>query len=325
MPATASQSVARSEPTVTVVIVPRERFGHALRSLASVLATVDPTVDVVYVDGNSPPAIAAELETVARTRGMRLMRHDRFLSPNEARNLGLAEVRTRYAVCIDNDGEFEPGWLDLLVRCAEETGAWAVAPLYFEGSPGKGIVHMACGTARISEEDGRRTFRSEHTHAHRHVSELEPELRRCETELFEFHCVLLRMEPLRSLLPLDEALLSNHEHEDLALAIREAGGTIWMEPASRMTYVFGALDAYDAQYASLRWSDDWNRRSAERFRVRWRLHPGWGESSVDWCNGHREMLLRTARPRPVARPSWIGRGARAMLGARLYEKLRRSV
>src|SRR5207249_8335576 len=55
---------------------------------------------------------------------------ERHLVPNEARNIGLRRVRTRYVVFIDNDAVPAPGWLERMVECAEETGAWVVGPLY---------------------------------------------------------------------------------------------------------------------------------------------------------------------------------------------------
>jgi len=312
-------------PSVTVLVVPRERFSHARQSLESIYDNTDYPFDLIYVDGNSPPRVASYLRKASREKGFRLLRFDRFLSPNAARNVGLAEVRTDYVVCLDNDDEPEPGWLGHLVRCAEETGAWAVAPIYFEGKRGDGIVHMACGTARITEQDGVRTFKSNHTHAHRHIDEFESELTRTETELFEFHCVLLRMDAVRPLLPLDEGLLSNHEHEDLSLLIREAGGSIYMEPAARVTYAFGPLDSYDVRYAKLRWSDAWTRRSTRRFAEKWHLKEGWGADSIAWCNEHREDLLRAARTPSKALRSLAGRVARTILGTRLYTKLRQSL
>jgi GT2 family glycosyltransferase len=298
-------------PSVTIVVVPRERFGHSERSLASIFANTAYPFDLVYVDGNAPPAVAAFLRDAAARRGFRLIRVDHFLSPNAARNLGAAGVESDFVLFIDNDCEPAPGWLEELVRCATETGAAAVAPLYFEGTPGDDVIHMACGIARIVEADGARDFRSEHMHAKRRARELD--LRRSETELFEFHCVLVRTASLRELGGLDEALLSNHEHEDLALQLRERGGRILFEPASRVTYAFGVLDRHDAKYVRLRWSDDWNRRSVQHFARKWRLREGWGEKSVNWCNDHREMLLGHAASPARRLRAALGRTMRALL------------
>ena len=296
---------------MTIVVVPRERFSHSERSLASIYANTAYPFELVYVDGNAPPGVAAFLREAAARYGFRLIRVDHFLSPNAARNLGAAGVDSDYVVFIDNDCEPAPGWLDELVRCATETGAAAVAPLYFEGTPGEDVIHMACGTAHFVEKDGVREFASEHTHSKRRARELD--LKREDTELFEFHCVMVETARLRELGGLDEALLSNHEHEDLALQLRERGHRIVFEPASRVTYAFGALDRHDAKYVRLRWSDDWNRRSSQHFARKWRLREGWGDKSVNWCNEHREMLLGHVASPAHRLKATLGRAMRTLL------------
>jgi GT2 family glycosyltransferase len=76
-----------------------------------------------------PRRLRRFLEARPRERGFRPIRTERYLAPNEARRLGLEEVRTPYVVFIDNDVLVSPGWLGALVRCAEETGAWLVGPV----------------------------------------------------------------------------------------------------------------------------------------------------------------------------------------------------
>ncbi len=119
-----------TEPDVTVVVVPRERFSLARRALECLLSETTCPFKLVYVDGASPLAVRGYLEAQARSRGFRLLRSEHHLSPTEARNLGLREVAgTRYVVFIDNDVLVRAGWLEALVGCAEETGAWLVGPM----------------------------------------------------------------------------------------------------------------------------------------------------------------------------------------------------
>ena len=115
-------SPAGSPPRLTVVIVPRERFSCTQESLESLLENTSIPYNLVYVDGNSPPPICRYLRTQAQTHGFRLLRFDRFLSPNQARNIGLSQVKTPYVVFLDNDVIVSPGWLSSLVDCAEATG-----------------------------------------------------------------------------------------------------------------------------------------------------------------------------------------------------------
>ena len=284
---------------VTVVVVPRERFSSARRCLEALYRRTDRPFDLIYVDGGSPEPMRRYLQQSSEARGFRLIRRDGFLSPNQARNLGLQHVdpSSKYVVFIDNDAEAEPGWLDELVACAEKTGAWAVSPVYFEGLPRDRVVHMAGGHLELTEAHGQRAIHESHLHHQKRFEEVRPSLQTGPTGFFEFHCVLLPLSVLRRLGPFDEQLLSSEEHLDFSLLIREAGGSIYLAPDAQVTYVHGLLDKYDLEFASLRWSDDWNRRSLDHFVEKWRLDGAstWREMSVNWGRNHREHLIRMRR------------------------------
>jgi GT2 family glycosyltransferase len=121
--------MSQPEPRITIVVVPRERFSLSARTLESLYAHTTEPFRLVYVDGRSPSRIRRHLEAQARARGFRLVRSDRYLSPNQARNLGLRHVETEYVVFMDNDVLLTPGWLEALVGCADATGAEVVGPL----------------------------------------------------------------------------------------------------------------------------------------------------------------------------------------------------
>ena len=76
-----------AEPLVTLIVVPRERFGVALRSLESIYANTQFPFRLIYVDAGSPAAVARALAAQAKARGFELLRVDSLLAPNEARNL----------------------------------------------------------------------------------------------------------------------------------------------------------------------------------------------------------------------------------------------
>src|SRR5688572_1977218 len=187
-----------AESRVTVVVVPRERFSATRGSLESIFRETDGSFELVYVDGGSPARIRRYLEGEAARRGFRLVRTDHYLSPNEARNLGLREVSTEYVVFIDNDVVVAPGWLSKLVECADETGAAVVGPLTCIGRPEHKVIHLAGGDVEIVEEangDGRHRAVKERMHLPgRRVASVRSELRRSQCRLAEFHCVLARRD-----------------------------------------------------------------------------------------------------------------------------------
>ena len=119
----------------TIGFVPREAFSQTKRSLETIYARTKGPFKLVCIDGGSPPIVKQYLEQASREKGFVLLRTDDYLIPNHARNLVLDHVNTEYVVFVDNDVLVAPGWLDALVRCADETGAWLVGPLYFESEP----------------------------------------------------------------------------------------------------------------------------------------------------------------------------------------------
>lgn len=134
---------AMTEPQVTIVFVPRERFSCTRESLESIYEYTEIPFKLIYVDGNSPAKVRQYLQDQAHLKDFQIIRTDYYLSPNQARNLGLAQVATKYVVFIDNDVIVSPGWLKNLVQCAEETQATVVGPLMCQNQPLHEIVHFA--------------------------------------------------------------------------------------------------------------------------------------------------------------------------------------
>lgn len=285
---------ARADPAVTLIVVPRERFSFTERSLESIYEHTPAPFDLVYVDGRAPGRIRRDLECRARERGFHLVRTNHYLTPNQARNLGVQQARTKYIVFVDNDVLVTPGWLDALVACAEETEAWLVSPTICIGEPAGTMVHMAGGKARIQMEGGRRILIEEHHHGDRVFADVRPTMRREPSELVEFHTVLVRREVFARLGPLDEGLKSTREHVDFSLTVKEAGGTIYFEPESIVTYVPPPPFAwFDLPFYLTRWSEAWNWASLQHFRNKWKLgddDPQLASQSV-WLREHRRIVL----------------------------------
>ena len=289
------------DPCVTLVVVPRERFSQTQRSLEDLYEHTTLPFDLVYVDGGAPPSIRHYLEVAAGQRHFQLIRVDRFLSPNEARNLAQRHVTTKYVVFLDNDILVTPRWLEELVRCADETGAWVVGPLYLIGELRQQTIHMAGGVAHITEEGEQRVFYDEHLLADSPLASVRASLRRRPCDYVEFHCALVRNEVFERLGPLDEQLLSVHEHIDLGLLVQRAGGSVYIEPRAVITYVPPPpCDSRDFPYFMMRWSDAWNRATIHHFKEKWGFSsvrffddPATldGEDTIlRWARGHRRLM-----------------------------------
>ena len=266
----ASQVLTRPIPSVTVVMSPRERFSLTRLSIESLFSDLSVPFDFICVDGGSPASVRDYLRREAERRGFRLIRTEYYLTPNEARNLAVKQVKTAYVIFIDNDLIVARGWLSHLLLCAEETNAAIVAPLICIGEPVHSRVHIAGGDARFVEENGRRIFQESHQFANRAVAEVRDKLGRGPCELAEFHCMLTRKSVLDRLGPLDENLKSVSEHTDFCLTVRQAGGIVIFEPNSVVTYLVGPpLVLSDIPYFYYRWSDEWSIDSERYFHEKW--------------------------------------------------------
>ncbi|WP_375263243.1 glycosyltransferase family 2 protein [Palleronia sp.] len=318
-------------PTVAVIVTQRERFGMTEESLESLLEHT-PDAEIIYVDGNSPKRVAKYLRDQAEAGRIRLIRKERFLTPNQARNIGLAAAEAEYVAFVDNDVVYTEGWLDKLVACAEETGADVVAPLTCQGLPAHSEIHHAGGDyapggdmAGFFEGDpelGRKFEEVMHGHAEP-LAVWQDRLKRQETGMCEFHCALARRKLFDRIGPLDEKLYSTKEHIDFSMSVKSTGGSVWFEPSSVVTYVFPCrarpISVEDWPFFSLRWSNAYGKRSLDHFISKWNLRPN--ESYVASKQGIymtrrlQGILIPMMRRVPLIgrKDAWAKKAARMMM------------
>lgn len=269
----------------TIVVTQRERFGMTQESLEDLIAHT-PDTPIVYVDGKSPTATATYLRDMAQAGQITLLRHERFLTPNQARNIGAAAVQTDFMVFVDNDVLVTDGWLDRMLECAAQTGADVVAPLTCQGLPAHTEIHHAGGDYAVDGDmdaffatppGSDRPFDEVMHGQGDKVAESQAHLTRQETGMPEFHCVLVRRATFERIGGLDEKLLSTKEHIDFAMCVKQAGGTVWFEPSSLVTYVFPCrarpMTSEDWPFFALRWSNTHGTRSLRHFIDKWQLKP----------------------------------------------------
>jgi hypothetical protein len=291
-------------PSATIVVTQREGFHLARESLQSLLQSVGESIPIICVDGGSPPECR---DFLASQQGPRFLhiRTDRFLSPNEAKQLVLPHIHTPFAAFVDNDVLFQPGWLDLLLETAAEKNAAATAPFYRERIGSSEKIHMTGGQARIDESTDRRLLIV--THDQR---KSRGELHRdapFPTSHIEMHALLVRMEFLQRRPDLfDRSIPSIPENVDFCLGIQAMGGSIWMDPRAVVTVVLPEkIPEADRAFYLARWSQEWQLRGLARFREKWNLHGRQPEleSQLRWAVAHRVVARRFSLHRLLGIPS----------------------
>ena len=310
------------EPSVTIVMTPWQQFGGTEAALENVYACTQLPFALVYFDNNSPASTKEYLEHQAQRRHFTLIRSKCYVCSNEARNVALQHVHTKYVVFIDNGVRVAPGWLEALVDCAEETGAWVVGPIYCTGDPSNPIIYVAKPELRITVENGRRHLEEVPTHLHERLADVRRDLRRAACTFAKFHCMLVRMDVFDRLGPFDEAYLSFDDHRAFCLAIQEASGSIYFEPGALVTLVSPPLAWSDIPFFLLRWSDAWLRPSMRHFSERWRvdLQDDGMQGLVRFRNMSRRRLF-TLLVRVASSLGWRARGVAEKLRELIFDQL----
>ena len=285
---------------VTVVVVPRDRFSMMVPTIERIQQETPSNVPVTVVDGGAPVGVREKIEAICHSFGYRLLRSRGFAAANQARNAGLDHVKTKYVVFVENDVLVSKGWLEPLVRCAEETGAWIVGPVIWERLPEATWLHGYDGELELrTGSDGRRYYHDYHHNAHVRLADVRHRLKRQETGFVEFHCQLVATEGYDEVGRYDEQIASAYDYSEFLLRFANKKGKVMLEPGSIVTYVppSGLLPG-EQDYFELRWSEAWTditeRRLANKFNLALN-HPE-GKSSHRFARAQRMLGKRWLKP-----------------------------
>jgi GT2 family glycosyltransferase len=290
---------------VTIIMTQRERFDLVGRSIESLFASTQTPFELIYVDGGASREVSKVTDRLAIQHGFKIIRKDTFLPPNIARNLAITEVGTEtdYIAFVDNDVLYEQGWLEALVRCADETKAALVTPLIMIGNPDKESsirIHFAGGKMETDETSKGVIFRAIHYFEEQKLVDVGPQLKRREVDCVEFHVALIRWDCLNKISPLDEELRGTSEHLDLSLLIKKHGGVVYFEPSSIITYMVGIpLSKHERDYFIIRWSDPWALYSERHFYDKWGFR--WDPRLMHWFVAFHRLHAFSAGHRRLKR------------------------
>lgn len=284
----------------TVVVVPRERFADAEAGLDSLLATVPPAVEVIYVLNGGRRSERRRIAQKVTARGGRLVRLPRSTPPNACRAEALDLVTTELVAFVDNDVVAEPGWLEPLEAAFDVTDVAAVTPLVLQRRGDRTDIHLAGGVVIETEGPTGRTFTDTHRFQGRTTDEVAEQLVAGPCDFVEYHCCVVRTDALRAIGGPDPAILGTRDHIDLSWALAANGGIVWFEPASRDSYLIPTrLRVRDVPFFLRRWSDARTRRTLDHFCAKWGVDPAYAREYSTAGRRHRlvENLSHRARRR----------------------------
>ncbi len=292
-------------PRVTIVMTARERYSLTLNAIDSVIRNTPQPYRFIYLDAQSPAWLNEKLD---RHPGLEIIHFDEPLWPQEARARIAPSIETEYVVFIDNDVEVEPGWLDALVTCADETGAGIVGPLYLWGDGVRPpTIHMAGGKLVATQTADGKILDESHYLVNESPEKFAAEFYRRPCDFAEYHCMLVRSALIREKNFIDPAIRCVHEHIDTALAARRLGYPVFLEPSARVNFLaFKDYRLADLAFFRERWSEFSAEASIGAFAKKWDV------TDDDRSFGKVRQFLRSHRAQidPI-RPVALGRGNHA--------------
>lgn len=302
-------------PAVTLIVTQRDRFSLTQPSLASILADYAAyPFHLICIDGNSPPAVAQYLQAqAARYPFLTLMRQERYLRSNQARNLALALMQSDYAadyvMFLDNDVVVHPGWLGALVASAEANQAAIAAPLILQGQPTAPSpeIHVAGIATKFHPRPlGKRWFEQKQLLCGAKLQAVEPAaLQLAVVDAVEFHSLLIRRDYLDRV-NLDDQFDSLASHTDLCFQVAALGGKILIEPRSHVTFLnpkhIPLFERSDLAFYRFKWNEAYTAKTFAHSVKKWGLAADdpslW--SIWKWVIENRQIPARLA----TAKGSW---------------------
>ena len=219
------------------------------------------------------------------------------MTPNEARNLALQFVDTEYVAFVDDNAFVRPGWLDALVRCADETGASIVGPLigFRIGAGRRETVHVFGGENHVTETGVSRRHIDRDFNGGLPLEEAAATLAVPGVRWPSSIAFSSERSSSRSSVPSTRAcgrrVSTWISACSLATSAERSGSSRrrWSSTSSR-----SRIPLADRPFYVLRWSDEWNRASVARFAEKWRLtedDPS-SEDMIHWAADYRRIAYR---------------------------------
>jgi GT2 family glycosyltransferase len=281
---------------VSIVIVQRERFSSITESLKSLFATIENDINVVVVEGATPKNIRDELAIMQKKREFTLISFDYFITPNEARNIGLNYIDSEYVVFADNDICYQDNWLKYLYENARKNNSDFVAPLICIGPPLASKIHHAGGDLEVvpNVNTGRFIVSEKHRLMNKPIEAIHENPPLEKSDIVEFHCFLARKQSIQKIGGFDE-VLTTREQIDFCLRNKILNNKVTFESKSIVTYMaFSSMSKEDLPYHIFRWSLPISARALNHFTKQWMIDVHRKRILIDWIQSHRYRAIISA-------------------------------
>ena len=259
---------------VTIAVMPRDRFSVSAECLQRIFDHTEIPFDLILVDCDMPDSYRQAISQVLTGReNARILRADRYLLPNECRNLAIAEARGDLVCLVENDILVSDRWLSGLMAVLEEEEAGLAVPFLIEGRPGSqskphfddNLGHVEA----VQTSDGPRYLIK--PRRHRKEDDVDATERRI-VQFVETHCLLFRREVLAAG-GLFDPRVNTSEEIDLSMALYHQDVRIAYDPRCHVHYVQPSfpVSTDDRAYFLMKWDVEHARESHRTIEEKWKL------------------------------------------------------
>jgi hypothetical protein len=277
--------------TVTVLIVPRDRYTGVLECIDALYEHTGQPFKLVVADLEYPAALIDRVRNRLAGVADATIVPLGLITPMQALARLRDDLDTDVTVWVDNDSQVTAGWLPPLIETIEN-GAAIVSPLILEkegvdaGAPLRN--HLYTSEIRVVPVEGRE-YLIEHKKHRREVPEQLPK-EQVPTETFELHGVAFRTSTLKSIEIPDMVV---REHIDICMQMKARGERVVVEPRSVVHFdnLGSRMKLSDMRFFFYRWSRSLAERSHRNFEARWG-YPFYSEQSMyNWAFRRKVFLL----------------------------------
>jgi GT2 family glycosyltransferase len=261
--------------TVTIVVVPRDRFSSVEACTRSIIANTSEPFRLVFLDLGYSARTLRSLRALCASVPFEIVTCGRTI-PMDAFRAYVAGIEMQYTCWVDNDTFVTPGWLTAMLQQAQTAGMRVILPLTFERE-GLDIdrrrlplrVHISHSELRKVTVDGKE-----------YIFDYKPFRRAAKADIpsgpwlvdfFELHTFFAETAVLRQI---DFPSMVVREHVDIGIQLHRMGIPIWCVPQAEVIFdnIHTRPTIEDLRFFTFRWSDRLVDASHQLFAERWGWH-----------------------------------------------------
>jgi hypothetical protein len=299
---------SQSDAKVTVVITPRDRYSGIVECMENVFQYTSEPFELIILDLGYPSQFKKAITAFADSKDNVTVYEFGRMIPMAALRKIRSEIKTPYAMLLDNDSRVTEGWMPPLVALAEKEQAAIVNPLTLEK---EGVDdgaelrnHLYTNEIRIINVEDK-DYLIENKHFRRALpKELPNEV--ADSDMFELHGVLFETKFLNDI-ELPEMVI--REHIDIGIQARQMGRKVLTEPQSIVIFdnLGTRMELADMTWFFWRWGKPLTWSSSRLFEQRWGYNFYAEQAMYHWVFRRRIFLFCRWLHLPISTSNFITR------------------